>query len=135
MSFKKMDLSNRKRPGGRNVVMLYGFAGLNIEKLAGTVLTSGIDEWLYIDETRSHGEIAEILTHFTDNQQVEYKSQVDKVIVFNGVSQYELQQFLDKALSYLEEKPLIAMVTPISKNWTFKALISELKEERKSLKK
>lgn len=130
-----MDLSNRKRPGGRNVVMLYGFDGIEIQKLAGSVISSGIDEWLYIDETRSLGKISEILKHFKDNQQVEYKGQKNKVILFNGVSQYELQEFVNHVIADLKERPLIAMVTKVSKEWTFESLISELKSERKELEK
>lgn len=135
MSFEPMDINNKKRPGGRNVVMLYGFAGMELEMLAGTVLTSGIDEWLYVDEVRSGAIIEEMIEHLADNQGVTIKAEKDQVILFHGTSQYELQQYINKAMGFLKERPLVAMVTPMSKKWQFKSLINELKEERKELEK
>lgn len=135
MSFQKLDLNNRVRPGGRNVVMLYGFEGFEMEKLAGSVLTSGIDEWIYIDFARENMIISEIIEYIRDNQGVSFTKKKDQVILFNGTSQYELQQFVSAAYGYLKDKPLVAMVTPVSKEWKFGALVSELKQERQELAK
>lgn len=135
MSFQKMDLNDRKRPGGRNLVMVYGFSGFDMEKIAATHIASGIDEWLYIDDARSEKVISDLIENTHDNQEIKFSPHKDKVVLFNGTSQYELQQFLNQIMNISKDRPLIAMVTPTSKDWTFKSLIKELKEERKAMKK
>ena len=135
MSFQKLDFSNRVRPGGRNVVLLYGFSALEIEILAKVYLESGIDEWVYLDNQRSDQVISDILLTITDNQGIEFVKQKDQVILFNGTSQYELQQFVTKAGLVVKNRPLIAMVTSTSKKWKFKDLVTELKQERFELER
>lgn len=135
MSFQKMDLSNRKRPGGRNLVMVYGYSGFDMEKIAATHLNSGVDEWLYIDDTRSEMVINDLIKNVKDNQDIKFSPHKDKVILFNGTSQFELQQFLNQAMTITKDRPLVAMVTPTSKDWTFSALIKELKLERREMDK
>lgn len=134
MSFQKMDF-NRTRPGGRNAVLLYGFSALEVEILTKAYLESGIDEWLYLDENRAGQKIKVLLTDVTDNQGIVFTKQKDQVILFNGTSQYELQQFVSKARALLKGRPLIAMVTPTSKNWVFNDLVKELKQERFELER
>lgn len=134
MSFQKMDF-NRTRPGGRNAVLLYGFSALEVEILTKAYLESGIDEWLYLDENRAGQKIKVLLTDVTDNQGIVFTRQKDQVILFNGTSQYELQQFVSKARALLKGRPLIAMVTPTSKNWVFNDLVKELKQERFELER
>lgn len=134
MSFQKMDF-NRTRPGGRNAVLLYGFSALEVEILTKAYLESGIDEWLYLDESRAGQKIKVLLANVTDNQGIVFTKQKDQVILFNGTSQYELQQFVSKARALLKGRPLIAMVTPTSKNWVFNDLVKELKQERFELER
>ena len=133
MSFQKMDLNNRKRPGGRNVLMLYGFSTFDMEKIKAASIAAGIDECLYIDDQRSDMLIKDLLNNVKDNQDIKSKPHKDKVVLFNGTSQYELQQFLNQLRNISKDSPLIAMVTANSKEWAFKALIKELKEERKAM--
>jgi hypothetical protein len=134
MSFQKMDLNDRVRPKGRNVVLLHGYSGFDIQKINSMVETSGIDEWLYIDEKRESMIINDILINEKDND-VHYTPHKDKVILFNGTSQYELQQLLNRILTLSKERPYIAMATQTSVGWTFAGLIKELKQERKELNK
>jgi len=130
MSFQRIDLNDRKRPGGRNVVILYGFSAIETDLLKGAAKESGIDEWLYLDKTRKDMVIKDILDRIDNNEQVTYKKEKDQVILFNGTSQYELQQFISRQKGFLKEQPLIAMVTKNSIEWKFNMLIGELKEER-----
>jgi len=135
MSFQKMDLNNRVRPGGRNLVMVYGFSEFDMAKITATHLASGIDEWLYIDDKRSEMVINDLIEKVKDNHEIVFSPHKDKVVLFNGTSQYELQQFVNQIVNISKDRPLIAMVTPNSKEWMFKSLIKELKEERKAMSK
>lgn len=135
MGFEKLDLSNRKRPGGRNMVLLYGFSPFEMELLTGAVLKSGIDEWIYVDQNREGRIINSLILEETDNQNVSFKKEKDSVILFNGTSQFELQEFVNQVRALVKTRPLIAMVTETSKKWKFKDLISELKAERFEMEK
>jgi len=133
MSFEKLDLSNRKRSGGRNVVLLYGYPNSCEEILTTITQDAKIDEWIYIDEHRKMLKVKEIINNIKNNEQVTFNEADDKIVLFHGTSQYELQQFITKIRSAFEGNPYIAMVTKTSKEWVFADLIQELKEERKSL--
>lgn len=135
MSFQKMDLENRVRPGGRNLVMVYGFSGFDMAKIEATHVASGIDEWLYIDDQRSEMIISDLINDVKGNENIKFSPHKDKVVLFNGTSQFELQQFLNQVMNLSKDRPLIAMVTQTSAGWTFKSLIKELKEERKEMNK
>jgi len=133
MSFQQIDLSDRKRPKGRNMVILYGFSSLDMEKLTKAVIESGIDGWIYIDSKRAGMKIKDIIKKESDNQGMVFKKEKEGVILFNATSQHELQGFVTAARAAVKERPYIAVVTETSKNWIFKDLISELKSERMEL--
>lgn len=134
MAFEKLDLSNRKRSGGRNVVFLYGYSMQLVPVFDEILKESGIDEYVFIDEKRSKMRIKAIINDEKGNE-VELKEQAQQVVLFNGTSQYELQIFITKLREKIEGSPYIAMVTKTSKEWIFNDLIVELIDERNSLKK
>jgi len=133
MSFEKLDLSNRKRSGGRNVVLLYGYPKSSEEILTAITHEAKIDEWICVDEQRKMLKVKHILSNIMTNDEAIFDEVDDKIILFHGTSQYELQQFITKIRAAFEGNPYIAMVTKTSKEWIFANLIEELKEERKSL--
>lgn len=133
MAFQKLDLSNRKRSGGRNVVFLYGYDRQMEQQLNEVTKSSGIDSWILIDEQRKMQVVKELIDTALNNDDVQYEEQTEKVILFHGTSQYELQKFITQIKAVVEGKPYIAMVTPTSKKWVFMDLIEELKKERNSL--
>ncbi len=135
MSFQKMDFSDRARPEGRNMVLIAGFSALESELLIMTAKEVGIDECLYIDETRMKMIIEKIISNEKGNEDVAFMKQKNQVILFNASSQFEIQQFVTAARAKVEGRPLIAMVTSTSIKWTFEALVKELKQERFELEK
>lgn len=134
MAFEKLDLSNRKRSGGRNVVFLYGYSEQYRPIFDDIVKASGIDEYIVIDENRGKMRIKRIISDVLDNQ-VEMSEKEQQVVLFQGTSQYELQLFISNLRTKIGGTPYIAMVTKTSKEWIFNDLILELIDERNSLKK
>lgn len=55
----------------------------------------------------------------------------EKVMVFNNLSDNELDRAIKAIRSNLQTKPIMAVVTPTSINWTFADLLEHLIEERK----
>lgn len=135
MSFQKMDLNDRMRPKGRNLVMVYGYSSFEMAIIEEAVKSCGIDEWLYIDQLRRSMKIEDIINDVSNNEGVKSHIDPDKVILFNATSQYELQQFLKKTSNISKTKPYIAMVTSASRKWSFEALQIELKKERMEINK
>lgn len=135
MSFQKMDLSDRKRPGGRNIVFCHGFSSDQIVKLTEVKHVSGIDELHYVDMEDSKKVIRDLISSTEDTREGVYEESTDCVLLFHGTSQYELQQFITQFRNRFTKRPLIAMVTKTSEEWVFQDLIQELKEERRQIEK
>lgn len=55
----------------------------------------------------------------------------EKVMIFNNLSDNELDRAIKAIRSNLQTKPIMAVVTPTSINWTFADLLEHLIEERK----
>lgn len=134
MAFEKLDLSNRQRSGGRNVVFLYGYSESSRTEFDVLLKESGIDEYIIVNDERSKMRVKALINSVTDNE-VESEEKEVQVVLFNGISQYELQQFITGLRSKIQGAPYIAMVTKTSKEWYFKDLIAELIDERNSLKR
>jgi hypothetical protein len=54
----------------------------------------------------------------------------EKVIIFNNLSDDELDRAIKSIRSNLQTKPILAVVTPTSIDWTFADLLEHLIEER-----
>ncbi|OPJ63031.1 DUF3783 domain-containing protein [Clostridium oryzae] len=54
----------------------------------------------------------------------------EKIILFNNYSDDELESSLKAIREQLQSKPIFAVVTETSINWTFKELLKHLIEER-----
>lgn len=54
----------------------------------------------------------------------------EKVIIFNNLSDNELDNAIKSIRSNLQTKPILAVVTPTSIDWTFADLLEHLVEER-----
>lgn len=54
----------------------------------------------------------------------------EKVIIFNGFNNNTLQNAVKTVRGNLEDKPILASITPVSINWSFKFLLEHLMEEK-----
>lgn len=54
----------------------------------------------------------------------------EKVIVFNNLSDDELDRAIKSIRNNIQVRPILAVVTPTSIDWTFAALLEHLIEER-----
>ncbi|MBN2220749.1 MAG: DUF3783 domain-containing protein [Vallitaleaceae bacterium] len=133
MAFEEMNLKDSVRPSGRNCIMISGFDGFEIDRIRLAVRNSGIDEWLYIDQNRSGLQVKTALDTLKNNDSVRYQSNKERLILFNGCSNYEIHKLISEVVSFAMERPLIAVTTPISLEWNFSCLLEELKKEREAL--
>lgn len=54
----------------------------------------------------------------------------EKVILFNNLSDYELDVAINQIRDNMDPMPILAAVTPMSINWEFDRLLNHLIEER-----
>lgn len=59
----------------------------------------------------------------------------EKVILFNNLSDIELDRAISSVRGVFSPSPILAVVTPTSIKWTFKDLLEHLIEERELFKK
>lgn len=59
----------------------------------------------------------------------------EKVILFNNLNDEELEKSIKELRNSLKSKPILAVITEISINWTFEDLLEHLMEEREWFKK
>jgi hypothetical protein len=129
-----MDLEDRKRPEGRNAILVYGYSKEGVQSLRTIMAEAGIDELIYIEQADCNQRIKEIITDKEADAVSSYHEHDDKVIIFNSTSQYEVNAFITKLFKDVDVRPIVAMVTPTSKKWQFSELVEELKREKEALK-
>lgn len=133
MAFKEMNTGDGKRPGGRAVVFIYGYDGFALDQVTALINRSTIDEWIYIDEKRALERIENLIENVHDNEGVVWKREKEKVVLFAGTSEKEVHEVVPALLKLNENKPLVAMTTPVSVKWSFAQLVNELTQEREAI--
>lgn len=131
MAFSKMDLEDRKRPQGRNAILVYGYDQEGVKALDVIRQEAGIDELIYIDQSKVWEHIKDIIGKEDTVDEHHQLAHEDQVIVFNSTSQYEINAFITKLFKEMPVRPIVAMVTPTSIKWRFADLVEELKREKR----
>lgn len=134
MSFEKINEQDIHRPEGRHCLLIHGYDATEMEGITAFAKDMGIDDCILVTDHMLGNKICDILDdHCTEHN---YKTGVKpKAIVMNALSNREVHQFITdfKKLDY--KKPLFAVVTETSANWTYGELIKELVRERMSMSK
>ncbi|NDL66935.1 DUF3783 domain-containing protein [Anaerotalea alkaliphila] len=134
MTFRKMDMQDQTRPEGRNCILAYGFSPEEGTKLAAHAVGIGIWETILLDGRSDGMRLLEILEDPLAGTGTPAPEPAErKAVVFHAVSQEELHRFIRQFSLLGMERPLFAMVTPVSAGWRLGELIGELQEERKRL--
>jgi hypothetical protein len=58
----------------------------------------------------------------------------EKVILFNDMSDEEIQKYIEHLRSSFKPLPILAVITETSEKWTFEYLVEHLIEEREKFK-
>ncbi len=95
--------------------------GLDPMELASLEVTG--HKALIINEENGGAKISEILAG--EKKKTEKSLPEEKVIIFYGYSDDELQKEVVRFREIFEKRPILAVVTPHSINWPFEYLLSE----------
>ncbi len=133
MAFTKVSDTNNARPAGRNCILIYGYNEEALSQLERVRVRTGIDEIVTVETN----QLGNTLTAILENEIVEktYEQEIpDPVMVFNAVSDVELNTFLNEYRTLKLKKSLVAVVTKTSIKWRFGDLAVELSRERRAMK-
>lgn len=134
MSFVQMKQDNQERPGSRHALLVYGFHDkemLIVKALAGKL---NIPEVIDIEVTIQDNSIQAIIDGNTTKNAM-LTPLMDKVIIFNDLSDYDIHQFIGGYKETGLPRPIYAACTDNSRQWTFKDWLAELQEERAEIAK
>lgn len=134
MSFQKINLEDNTRNIDKISIIVYGYHEEEIKIIESYCKEQQVDFIFIITDKMLEMTIEDILDakKYINSSTSPINA---KVIIMNGFSGKDIQSFL-KNFNHTElERPIFATVTPISKKWTIKALINELLEEHKIMKK
>ena len=101
--------------------------GLVIRKVFETLNLFEIKE---IEKSMANMQISDIVSGLKIETLDSYLPEV-KIVLFNNLTDEEINSAVLAVRNNLKEKPILAVVTPTSENWTFKFLVEHLIEENK----
>ena len=110
-------------------ILIYGFNEAEKETLHKIKEEEALPEYRTITDTMTLMTLRSII----DGIKLELVSKPlpeEKVIIFNNLSDNELDNAIKSIRSNLQTKPILAVVTPTSIDWTFADLLEHLIEER-----
>ncbi|MDN5304312.1 MAG: hypothetical protein PWP46_1196 [Fusobacteriaceae bacterium] len=134
MSFAKIDENNIERPEGKNCILVYGYSQEENSIIDDFSKKIGIENFIHIKNEKVHHTLEDLVLNNLDNS-ISNHNVNEKAIIFNAVSDKELNEFISKFKLLNLPRPLFAVVTPTSKKWKFIELINELIKEREEFKK
>lgn len=115
----------------RACVMVVNFnkkEGLLIKNICGF---TGIRDCIFLDKSNGNALIKDILE---DNISSDCEAgPLNKAIVFNNIPNLKINSYLESLKKMRINRPLTAMVTETSMDWTLNNLVDNLEQERKAL--
>jgi hypothetical protein len=110
-------------------ILIYGFDEEERQTLYNIKEQEGLPDYRIITDTMT----SMTLRNMIEGLKLEVVSKElpgEKVIIFNNLSDNELDKAIKSLRSNLQTKPILAVVTPTSIDWTFADLLEHLIEER-----
>lgn len=130
MSFEKM--KDLKEIHERSCMMVYHFSPKEMQAIRSVARLTGVKDIIVIEANGLETPVKDILEN--KMQTGEDAGIKEKAIVFNNVSSSKVNLFIEGLKKMRVARPLIAVVTEHSINWSFKELVMNLSEERAALR-
>lgn len=130
MSFEKM--KDLKEVHERSCMIVYHFSPKEMQAIQSVARLTGIRDIISIEANQLETCVKDILDsnmHTGEDLGVN-----EKAIVFNNMSSNKVNLFIEGLKKMRVARPLIAVVTEHSINWTFKELVENLSKERAALR-
>lgn len=130
MSFEKLSNQDEKIIHERSCMILYHFSQQEVRMLQNAARLSGIRDFVVLDGKMAHNTLKAIL----DNEAVSKEEGIkEKVVVFNHIPSARMNAFMEALKKCRMKRPLMAVVTEVSIDWTLEVLIKNLLAERSAI--
>ena len=131
MSFEKISNDNKNSNDSKTCMILVNFDKKELSLIRNVSRFAGIKENIVVSGEHGENTIKEILSGKIEEDNEKVLS--SKAIVFNNVPAQRVSGFLDSLKKMRMRRPLTAMVTETSIDWTLNNLIANLIEENTAL--
>jgi len=122
-----MALTNNKK------MLIYGFDKNDIALIDELIIKNSVPNYVVIENSMISMKIKDILKGLKIDVFTE-KSFSERVILFNNLSDKELNISIKEVSGVLNPRPILAVITPTSIEWDAAYLIEHLVEEREWFK-
>lgn len=130
MSFEKMQ--NIEHVHERTCMIVYGFSASELRAIQSVARLVGMKDIINITEKQAMTSIKDILDNRLDDTASEVLK--EKAIIFNHTPSNRMNAFIEGLKKMRVNRPLIAVVTEHSINWSLRELLLNLVEERSALR-
>lgn len=132
MSFEKLNQAELNNIHERScmIVVNANKKEANMMKNIGRLV--GIKDCIFLDHTNGKTIISDILNNQVSNDNEE--KWTNKAVIFNNINQTKISGFLDSLKKMKISRPLSAVVTETTIDWTLNKLVYNLIQERNALK-
>ncbi|MCC3869090.1 DUF3783 domain-containing protein [Terrisporobacter mayombei] len=132
MSFEKLNQSSISDIHDRSCMIIVNFNKKECSMIKNIGRLVGIKDCIFVDSKNGKTIIKDILNDniFDDNEEV----WTNKAVIFNNITQLKINGFLDSLKKMKITRPLSAVVTDTTIDWTLNKLVYNLIQERQALK-
>jgi len=131
MSFEKISSDNKNRNDSKTCIILVNFDKKELSLIRNVSRFAGIKENIVVSGKHGDNTINDILSGKIEENNEKVLS--SKAIIFNNIPAQKVSGFLDSLKKMRMRRPLTAMVTETSIDWTLSNLIANLIEENTAL--
>ena len=132
MSFEKLSETSISNIHDRSCVII-----VNVNKKESNMIKNigrlvGIRDCIFVDSTNGKTTMKDILNNNIDGTNEEVWA--NKALIFNNIPQLKINGFLDSLRKMKIARPLSAVITETTIDWTLNKLVYNLIQERNAIK-
>lgn len=132
MSFEKLNQNSISNIHNRSCMIIVNFNKKESGMIKNIGRLMGAKDFIFIDSKNGKTTIKDILNNNVsdDNEEV----WTNKAVIFNNINQLKINGFLDSLKKMKIARPLSAVVTDTTIDWTLNKLVYNLIQEKQALK-
>lgn len=132
MSFEKLNQTEFNNIHERSCMIIVNANKKEANMMKNIGRLVGIKDCIFLDSTNGKTTISDILNNkISDDNEEKW---TNKAVVFNNINQTKISGFLDSLKKMKIARPLSAVVTETTIDWTLNKLVYNLIQERNALK-
>lgn len=132
MSFENMKELKEEVVHERACMLMYYFSPQEIKQIQNVARMTGITDCVLLNPTHGENTIRDVLDGKI--KQGEGEGMKEKAIILNQIATTRMHAFIEGLKKCRIKRPLIAVVTSTSIEWTLNELLENLASERAALK-